>query len=212
MAQPTLINKTRSYTAIGQVYTGGVVTGATNATPIVVTTTSTNNLVAGDQVQITGITTNTAANGVFYVNPLTATTFQLYSNAALTTGVAGNGAYGSGGAVSLATNISAVTGDWTLRLRVDALAAACNCVVAFQDSVDGFVSDIRTIATAAFTGANYQFSATVSPQFTGTDSSREWRRYDLMAARFGVASAAIRVYVQEYDAGAGLVLTAWYEN
>ena len=42
--------------------------------------------------------------------------------------------------------------------------------------------------------------------------SGEWRKYDLAAARFGVANAAIRVYVQEYDAGAGLVLTAWYES
>jgi len=209
---PTLINKTRSYTAIGEVYTGGVVTGATNASPIVITTTSTNNLVAGDQVQITGITVNTAANGVFYVNPLTGTTFQLFSNSALTTPVAGNGTYGTGGAVSLATNISGVTGDWDLRLRVDALAAGTNCVISFQDSVDGFVNDIRTIATAGFTGANYQFSATVSPQFTATDTSREWKRYDLMSARFGVANAAIRVYVQEVDAGAGLVLTAWYDN
>ena len=209
--QPTIINKTRSYTAIGQVYGGGAVTGATNATPIVVTTTTASGLVAGDSVQITGVVTNTAANGVFFVNPLTTTTFQLFSNAALTTGVAGNGVYASGGALSLATSIAGVSGDWGLRLRVDALAAGTNCVIAFQDSVDGFVSDIRTIATAGFTGANYQFS-TVSPNFTSTDTSRAWRKYDLAAARFGVANAAIRVYVQEYDSGANLVLTAWYES
>jgi hypothetical protein len=210
--QPTIIAKTRTYTAIGTAYSGGALTVATNATPIVITTTTANNLVAGDSVQIAGMTGNTAANGVNYVNPLTATTFQLFSNAALTTGVVGNGTLGGSPTISLAWPISSVTLDWTLRLRIDALAAGANVVVAFQDSADGFVSDIRTIATAAFTGANYQFSATVSPQFTGTDTSREWRKYDLMAARFGVASAAIRVYVQEFDVSAGLVLTAWYES
>jgi hypothetical protein len=212
--QPTLINKTRSYTATGTVYTGGALTAATNATPIVITTTSAHNLVSGDSVQITAMTGNTAANGVFYVSVLSGTTFSLYTSPLLTStyAVAGNGTLGGTPTISMAWPISSVIGDWSLKLRVDALAQAANCVIAYQDSVDGFVNDIRTIAAWGFTGAIYQFAATVSPQFTSTDCSRELRKYDLQSARFGVLNAALRINVMEYDAGAALILTGWYEN
>lgn len=74
----------------------GTITGATNATPIVITAAA-HGLVDGDVVTISGVGGNTAANGTFYVDQLSASTFALYSNAALSTGVAGNGAYTSGG-------------------------------------------------------------------------------------------------------------------
>jgi hypothetical protein len=76
------------------------VTGATNATPIVVTT-GTHGLSDGDVVTISSVVGNTAANGTFYVKVtgFSTTTFALYSDNTLTTGVAGNGAYTSGGTV-----------------------------------------------------------------------------------------------------------------
>lgn len=74
-------------------YTGGAITGATNATPIVVTTTSPHGLTSNDTVDISGVTGNTAANGTGWaITKLTATTFSL-------TGSVGNGVYGAGGAV-----------------------------------------------------------------------------------------------------------------
>ncbi|WP_085617809.1 G8 domain-containing protein [Thalassospira alkalitolerans] len=65
------------------------ITAATNASPIVITST-----VApptGTKVTITGITGNTAANGTWTVTKITPTTFSL-------NGTTGNVAYGSGGA------------------------------------------------------------------------------------------------------------------
>ena len=68
------------------------ITGATNATPIVVTAAA-HGLVTGDNISISGITGNTNANGYFRITRLTADTFSLqnYSTGA---DIAGNGAYG----------------------------------------------------------------------------------------------------------------------
>jgi len=66
-----------------------IVTGATNATPIVVTV-SQHGLVNGDQVTISEVAGNTAANGTWAIANKTTDTFELV-------GSVGNGAYTSGG-------------------------------------------------------------------------------------------------------------------
>lgn len=68
----------------------GAVTGASNASPIVITTSSTKELQNGMKVTISGVNGNTAANGTFTVSNVTATTFQL-------NGSSGNGGYTGGG-------------------------------------------------------------------------------------------------------------------
>ena len=68
------------------------VVAASNATPIVVTTGSASGVVTGDQVVISGVTGNTAANGTFFITVLTPTTFEL-------DGSGGNGVYVAGGSV-----------------------------------------------------------------------------------------------------------------
>lgn len=66
------------------------VTDATNANPIVITTSAAHGLQDGARVTITGVTGNTNANTSAIINVTAATTFEL-------TGVAGNGAYAGGG-------------------------------------------------------------------------------------------------------------------
>jgi len=70
------------------------VTGATNASPIVVTVNAPCQIVTGDSVTISGVLGNTAANGTFTVTQRSTTTFSLN----LTTG---NGAYSSGGTATV---------------------------------------------------------------------------------------------------------------
>ena len=65
------------------------VTGATNASPIVVTSTS-HGYATGDVVYLTGVGGNTAANGLWQITVIDANTFQL-------NGSTGNGSYTSGG-------------------------------------------------------------------------------------------------------------------
>lgn len=69
------------------------ITGATNASPIVVTITA-HGYATGDQATIAGVLGNTAANGTWTITVLTANTFSL-------TGSTGNGAYTSGGTCTI---------------------------------------------------------------------------------------------------------------
>lgn len=74
--------------------TNGIeVSAATNATPIVVTTTAAHGLSTDDEVYIAGCSGNTGANGKFKIVVLSSTTFSLV-------GSTGNGAWTSGGTVA----------------------------------------------------------------------------------------------------------------
>lgn len=75
------------------------ITDATNATPIVVTTSVAHLLKTGDYVTQSGVVGNTAANGDFYTTFLTSTTYSLQAIDTTYSDVAGNGAYVSGGTV-----------------------------------------------------------------------------------------------------------------
>lgn len=67
----------------------GSITGATNASPIVITSTS-HKLTTGTRVTIAGVGGNTAANGTFSITNVDVNSFSL-------DGSTGNGAYTSGG-------------------------------------------------------------------------------------------------------------------
>lgn len=66
------------------------ITGATNATPIVITTSASTQLITGQIAYVTNVGGNTAANGTWVVTVLSPTTFSL-------NGSVGSGAYTSGG-------------------------------------------------------------------------------------------------------------------
>jgi hypothetical protein len=52
--------------------------------------------------------------------------------------------------VSFAFDVSAITGDWTFRYVAESLTGAKNALLAFEESQDGFVSDIRQRALARY--------------------------------------------------------------
>jgi hypothetical protein len=70
----------------------GSITDATNATPIVITSAG-HELRDGEKVSIAGVQGNTNANGSYYVDVLSTSTFALYTDEGLTTGRPGSGAY-----------------------------------------------------------------------------------------------------------------------
>lgn len=72
------------------IVTALTVTNATNATPIVITTSANHGLNTGDGIRIASVLGNTAANGDWVVTAISATTFSLNTSV-------GNGAYTSGG-------------------------------------------------------------------------------------------------------------------
>jgi hypothetical protein len=117
----------RVYGQSGVVYSGtasklqsGNVTGATNASPIVITSAG-HGLATGSVVTISGVGGNTAANTTAVVTVIDANTFSIP--------VAGNGAYTSGG-VWNATGLYAI----------DVVATALN----------GFASDVNYTCVASW--------------------------------------------------------------
>lgn len=79
--------KAKSLGSAGSAVDMILITGATNATPIVITVAANSGLKDGDRVAIAGITGLTAANGMWTLKYVTATTYQLV-------GSVGNGVYG----------------------------------------------------------------------------------------------------------------------
>ena len=80
------------------VSTTGTVSAASNASPIVITTSAVHGLGTGQQVRIKDVMGNTAANGTWKVVFVSTTTFKLYYLDGSTPSV-GNGVYNSGGSV-----------------------------------------------------------------------------------------------------------------
>lgn len=79
--------KALSLGSAGSAVQGLLISGATNATPIVITVAANSGLKTGDRIAISGITGNTGANGIWTIEAASATTFKLL-------GSVGNGAYG----------------------------------------------------------------------------------------------------------------------
>lgn len=77
------------------------VTNATDAAPIVITTSGTIPYANGGQVYISGVGGNTNANGNWYIQVLSSTSFALYSDYLLSQPSSGNAAYTSGGTVEV---------------------------------------------------------------------------------------------------------------
>ncbi len=92
---------TTAYTVKDIVGVDVPVTGGTQATPTVITAVA-HGLADGDPVTISSIVGDTAANGSNYakVTGYNANTFALYSDKALTTPIAGNAGWSSGGDVA----------------------------------------------------------------------------------------------------------------
>lgn len=109
------------------------VAGATNATPIVITTSSSHGLSSGDSVAIAGVGGNTNANGVFSITVLSSTTFSL-QNVREGTDIAGNGAYTTGGYV-IKLSVDEFLSDIPAGARV-ATSASLSGVAVSQGVVD----------------------------------------------------------------------------
>lgn len=60
-----------------------VVSGASNATPIVITTTTDHGMSTGEEVEVFGVLRNATANGIFKMTKLSATTFSLNGSAGI---------------------------------------------------------------------------------------------------------------------------------
>ena len=200
-ATPVVVQSARALTAAGN--PGCTVSGASVATPSVITCAAAHNLVDGDQVQVINVGGTTTVNTTGYakVTGASSTTFALYSDSGLATGVTGTGSYTSGGTVSLCKDISALTGDFTVRLVVSGLTAAKNVVLSVQDSVDGFATSVN-LAAVNLSGA---IAAGTSQTFT-------WRAYQLPSLRINTSNGRLRLSVQSIDGSASVTSALYIEQ
>lgn len=198
----TTIEKARTHTTTGAIG-ACTISGATNATPIVVTCGGAHGLVDGDGVFVASVGGNTNANGTFFakVTGYSTTTFALYSDAALATGVAGNSAYTSGGTAIKALDVSAVTGDFTLVGRLESMTAGKMITVSIQESADGFSSDVRTLAIW------HLLSPTSNAPRVFSIRSR-----DIPTERFGTANVKCRLLVQDITSATTAVFSLYLEQ
>jgi hypothetical protein len=199
----TFLEVQRVHSATGAF--GGTVSGATVATPSVITCTAAHNLITGDQVQTTGIVGTTTDNTLAYALVISPTTFSIWSDAATSASpIAGAGTYSSGGVVTKAQDISGLQGDFTLHLNAN-VTASKNALIAVQDSADGFVNDIVTLWETNVQGGQGS-GFYVPPQ------GFSMRAYQLPSMRMGVANARLRLFVTKIDAGATALTALWIEQ
>jgi hypothetical protein len=180
------------------------ITGATNATPIVVTATS-HGFTNGDIVLVGGVGGNLAANGVWAITGVATNTFNL-TDPITGTNVVGSAAYTSGGyAVCLGPSAS---GD-----NLDDFDAAIvgSAVTLTSPTVTSGVADAADITFTSVTGATVE--AILIYKDTGTASTSrcaviiDGRHIVTCAAQ--AASSATTVAVERLSAGIpnGTVLT-----
>ncbi len=127
--------------------------------PITITTTGNPFLSNGDQVTITGVAGDTAANGTWTIANLTATTFQLVSS----TGIS-NGTYAGGGTgvISTPTPANPFAGKGISSMVYD--PATGNLYVADSDGGSG-LNEIQTLNPSGFF-PGFQFTLTFNGQTT----------------------------------------------
>jgi peptidoglycan hydrolase-like protein with peptidoglycan-binding domain len=133
------------------------IAGATNASPIVITTTAPHGLVTAEQVTISLVQGNTAANGTFTITVTGPTTFTL-------NGSTGNGAWTTGGVVTLPGALSL---SQALNVSIADVTKIATALGAGAPSLDpahraGTLADIAVltrIANALDVVARYRISA-----------------------------------------------------
>jgi hypothetical protein len=100
-----------------------------------------------------------------------------------------------------AADVSTYTTPWTLVLEVYTQTLDATAVILFQDSLDGFVSDILAGP-----------SATVSGGITTKAVVRySWKQQDWPDLRIGITGAELRAVVQRFAGGGSLQFRSWIE-
>ena len=170
------------------------ITSSTNATPIVVTTSTAHGFTNGDLVFIDGHATNTAANGFWVITAASGSVFSLTTPAG--TNAVGNGV---GGATGYCVNygISTVANMWD-DFDGALVGGAPGKVALGSKTVTGGVADAADTTFTAITGASVEAIAIL--QDTGTPSTS--RMIGLITGKFIVtantqaAAAATAILVE----------------
>ena len=135
-----------------------VITGA-SGTPIRITCNIAHHLTDNDKVRIATVYGNTAANGTFYVDVITSTTFDLYTSSGPTGAVASNGTWGTGtagswGGLQFASKVTPVAIKAHPRLGVDPDGNLIKMAASVGNGLLTSIVDSGTTAEATYTRAH----------------------------------------------------------
>lgn len=174
--------KVRSLGLAGSAARGILITGGTNATPIVATLTAGHDLKNGDRIGIAGVTTLTAMNGDWTLSSVGAT-------AASLDGSAGNGAFAGTAVVAALMDRTPFLPRNSAGLVISPGAAAAfvgTLVIEAADSVDPtgfFYTNSSGVATAGFKDATADGQVAIPAGTAGLGIVREVKLSRYMALR-----------------------------
>lgn len=102
-------------------------------------------------------------------------------------------------------DVSGITGDWTLKLQVEALSDAVSSTIpvvrfGFEDTVNDY--------TAAIVGPTISFKGTIAKSY---DKVKSFKKQDFPDLRLGVASAQLRLKLLNIESGGSCTYRAWLE-
>lgn len=174
---------------------GILITGGTNATPIVATVTAGHRLRNTDRIAIAGVTTLTAMNGEWSVSSVAATTAAL-------DGSAGNGAFGGTAVVAALCDRTPFMPKHSAVVTIGQPSGAVfvgTAVVEYADSMDAtqfYYTNSSGVATAGFTSALLSGEIAIPAATAGLAISVEvllqrYMTFRCSAYTSGVANAAI---------------------
>lgn len=106
------------------------------------------------------------------------------------------------GAVTGSLDTSAITADFTAKVRVRGLAATKRILLALEDTVDGGTpfADARQVAVFDVLGGGVDHEISLSRS-----------KYEMPSIRVGVANAKLRLRALSIDGSASASVQAWLE-
>lgn len=175
--------KVRSLGCVSSAARGILITGGTNATPIVATVTALHRMKNGDRISIAGVTGLTSMNGDWSVSSIGAT-------AATLDGSAGNGTYGGTAVVAACFDRTPHMYGHSAALLIGNTPAAAvfvgTVVIEGADSVDAtqhYYTNSSGVATAGFTSALLSGEIAIPAASAGIGLSLEVKMFRYMAFR-----------------------------
>jgi len=183
------------------------ITAASNATPIVITTSLAHSLVTGQTVTINGVTGNTAANGNWVITVTGTNTFSLTTttnifgfNGLTSVPSTGNGAYVSGGTVYNGFQTDGYTGLYVVDPNTNQAYSGGQTAITMIADKTFFINHIREqdiFQTNVQSNWHFEIPKRLYPQ--GQDLHP-------MAMLFNVANSALVTNQTTYSYGGGFVM------
>jgi hypothetical protein len=106
------------------------------------------------------------------------------------------------GAVTGSLNTASLSGDYTIKVRVDAMPASETAIVAIEDTANA------SAFTDAIQVANFHIKGTGNAE----GSVFSWPKYMIPGTRFGASNTKLRVNVTSKTSSGNMKLYAWLEQ